>query len=264
MLEIYILTLFPNMFSPVVNTSILKRAQERGLIKIHTVDIRAFAKDVHATVDDYPYGGGPGMIMKPEPVFEAVDWIKAKLGKEPFVVLLTPQGKRLTNTMAKKLAMKPALVMIAGHYEGFDERIRFLANMEVSIGDYVLTGGELAAMVVLDASIRFVPGVLGDKNSAFQDSFSNGLLEGPQFTRPSVYRGIKVPDILLTGRHDDIAIWHRKESLRRTLKRRPELLESTSLTYEDRCLLEQVINEEKAALGSNEARSDNCGHHPGN
>jgi tRNA (guanine37-N1)-methyltransferase len=257
---VYILTLFPGMFPPVFNTSIIKRAQEQDLVRIRTVDIRGFAKDAHKTVDDYPYGGGPGMVLKPEPVYEAVDWIKQELGREPFVVLLTPQGRRFSAGLARQLAQKPDLVLIAGHYEGFDERIRCLAHMEVSVGDYVLTGGELAAMVVLDASIRFVPGVLGDKESALQDSFSDGLLEGPQYTRPAEFRGMKVPEILLAGRHEDISRWRRKEAIRRTLKRRPDLLETACLTFEDRCLLEQVIDEEKAS----EARGDNCGHHKTN
>jgi len=254
-LNVYILTLFPEMFSPVVNTSIVKRAQEQDLVRITTVDLRDFAHDAHKTVDDYPYGGGPGMVLKPEPVFEAVDWVRQDLGREPFVVLLTPQGQTLSSGLAKELAQEPDLVLIAGHYEGFDERIRCLAHMELSIGDYVLTGGELAAMVVLDASIRFIPGVLGDSESALQDSFSDGLLEGPQYTRPAEYRGLKVPEILLTGRHQDISRWRRKESIRRTLLRRPDLLKVADLTFEDRCLLEQVINEEKA----NKARGDNRG-----
>jgi tRNA (guanine37-N1)-methyltransferase len=257
---VYILTLFPGMFPPVVNASIIKRAQEQDLVRIRTVDLRDFARGAHKTVDDYPYGGGPGMVLKPEPVFEAVDWVRQDLGRNPFVALLTPQGQSFNADLAKELAEKADLVLIAGHYEGFDERIRCLAHMEVSIGDYVLTGGELAAMVVLDASIRFVPGVLGDKDSALQDSFSDGLLEGPQYTRPAEYRGLKVPEILLTGRHEDISRWRRKEAIRRTLKRRPELLETACLTFEDRCLLEQVINEEKA----NEARGDNCGHYQTN
>ncbi|HHX09871.1 MAG TPA: tRNA (guanosine(37)-N1)-methyltransferase TrmD [Firmicutes bacterium] len=259
-MNVYILTLFPGMFSPVVNTSIIKRAQEQGLVRIKTVDVRGFAQDAHKTVDDYLYGGGPGMVLKPEPVFEAVDWVKQELGRQPFVVLLTPQGQTLTAGLARELAHKPDLVLISGHYEGFDERIRCLADIEVSIGDYVLTGGELAAMVVLDASIRFVPGVLGDSDSALQDSFSDGLLEGPQYTRPAEYRGLKVPDILLTGRHEDITRWRRKEAIRRTLRRRPELLKVADLTFEDRCLLEQVINEEKA----NEARGDNRGRNQTN
>jgi len=260
-LKAYILTLFPEMFSSVVNTSILKRAQEQGLLAVNLVNIRDFAKDAHKTVDDYPYGGGPGMVMKPEPVYEGVDWVKQDCGDEPFVVLLTPQGERLSTPIARQISEKRHVVLIAGHYEGFDERVRCLAHMEISIGDYVLTGGELPAMVVLDASARFIPGVLGDEDSALQDSFSDGLLEGPQYTRPTEYRGLEVPDILLTGRHEDIWKWRRKEAIRRTLRRRPELLKVARLTFEDRCLLEQVVNEEKAGESCSEARGDIRGHY---
>ncbi len=263
MLDVYILTLFPDMFLPAINTSIIKRAQKKGFIKIHLVNIRCFATDIHKTVDDYPYGGGPGMVLKPEPVFKALDWIKDQLNREPFVVLLTPQGRTLTSNIAKRLAGASDLVLIAGHYEGFDERIRYLADMEISIGDYVLTGGELAAMVVLDASVRFIPEVLGDSKSASQDSFYDGLLEGPHYTRPSVYRGYKVPDVLLTGRHDDIWEWRRKEAIKRTLQRRPELLKSASLTFEDRCFLEQVNNDVEDNISCSEARGDIYGHNSG-
>jgi len=246
-MHVYILTLFPEMFASVLEASILKRARESGLIHVTLVNIRDFSHDSHKTVDDYPYGGGPGMVMKPEPVYEAVDWVNRELGKKPFVVLLTPQGQLFTSSLAQKISRLDNLVLIAGHYEGFDERIRCLADIEVSIGDYVLTGGELPAMVVLDAVSRFVPGVLGDEVSAMQDSFSGGLLEGPQYTRPAEFRGMKVPDVLLGGDHRVIERWRRKESLRRTLKRRPDLLKDACLSYEDRCLLEEIIEEEGKA-----------------
>ncbi|MGI6627509.1 MAG: tRNA (guanosine(37)-N1)-methyltransferase TrmD [Bacillota bacterium] len=245
-MRVYILTLFPEMFSSVLGTSILNRAREQGFVTVNLVDIRRFAHDAHKTVDDYPYGGGPGMVMKPEPVYEAVEWVKQKVEREPFVVLLSPQGQKFDASLAKQISVKQDVVLVAGHYEGFDERIRCLAHLEVSIGDYVLTGGELAAMVVLDASARFIPGVLGDQESASQDSFSHGLLEGPQYTRPYEYGGLKVPEILLSGHHEAILTWRRKESIRRTLKRRPELLMRACLTYEDRCFLEEIIDEEQS------------------
>lgn len=243
-MKAYILTLFPEMFAGVLNSSIMKRAQEQGLLEVHLVNIREFAEDRHGTVDDYPYGGGPGMVMKPEPVYEAIEWIREQMDAEPYVVLLSPQGRRFASTCAREIAEKEAIILIAGHYEGFDERIRRLADVEISIGDYVLTGGELAAMVVLDAASRFIPGVLGDETSALADSFSDGLLEGPQYTRPSTYRGLSVPEVLLSGNHEAVHRWRRKESLRRTAQRRPELLRSARLTFEDRRDLEE-INEEQ-------------------
>lgn len=242
-MKVYILTLFPEMFRPVLESSILKRARERGLIAVTLVNIRDFAHDAHKTVDDYPYGGGPGMVMKPEPVYEAVEWVEKDLGRKPYVILLTPQGEKFTGAVARRLACLRDMTLVAGHYEGFDERIRYLADAEMSIGDYVLTGGELPAMVVLDAVSRFIPGVLGDEESAMEDSFSDGLLEGPQYTRPPEYRGMRVPDVLLTGDHRAVERWRRKASLRRTLERRPDLLKEACLTYEDRRLLEEVMKE---------------------
>lgn len=239
----YVLTLFPEMFTGVLNASILKRAQDQGLLEVELVNIRDFTEDLHGTVDDYPYGGGPGMVMKPEPVYEAVEWVREQTDSEPYVVLLSPQGRQFDSVCAREIAKKEVVVLIAGHYEGFDERIRELANLELSIGDYVLTGGELAAMVVLDASVRFVPGVLGDETSALADSFSDSLLEGPQYTRPSTYRGLSVPEVLLSGNHEAVVRWRRKESLRRTAERRPELLNRARLTYEDRLVLEEIHRE---------------------
>jgi len=185
------------------------------------------------------------MVIKPEPVFEAYDWVINKTGEKPFTVLLTPQGEKLTSAIAKTLALKEDLLLIAGHYEGFDERVRSLADMELSIGDYVLTGGEIPAMVVLDTVSRFVPGILGDDDSAFRDSFSDGLLEGPQYTRPPEYRGMQVPKVLLEGNHLAVERWRRKEAIRRTFKRRPDLLRDAVLSYEDRRFLEEVIEEER-------------------
>lgn len=251
-MKVFVLTLFPEMFTSVLNESILKRAREKGILQVELVNIRDFSHDPHRTCDDYPYGGGPGMVMKPEPIFEAVESVEEKLGRKPLVVLLTPQGQIFTGRMAAQLSKEKELVLIAGHYEGFDERVRSLANLEVSIGDYVLTGGELPAMVVLDAVARFLPGVLGDEDSAYDDSFSDGLLEGPQYTRPENYRGMSVPRILLEGDHLAIKKWRRKEAIRRTFERRPELLTSAVLTYEDRRFLQEIIAERRL----NEKRTD--------
>ena len=245
-MRVYVLTLFPEMFGCVLDSSILKRARQSGALDIRLVDIRDFTHDRHRTVDDYPYGGGPGMIMKPEPVYEAIDWVEEDLGRKPYVVLMTPQGKKFDAQTAKRLAQRPDLCIVSGHYEGFDERVRLLASEEISLGDFVLTGGEIPAMAVLDAVSRFVPGVLGDEESASSDSFSDGLLEGPQYTRPPEYRGMRVPEVLLEGDHSAVARWRRKEAIRRTYKRRPDLLEAADLTFEDRLLLEEVLKEEAA------------------
>lgn len=243
-MKVYILTLFPGMFESVLSSSILKRAQDRRLLSVRPVDMRDFSCDPHRTVDDYPYGGGPGMVMKPEPVYRALEWVEEDLGKRPYVVLMTPQGRSFDASLARELALKDDICLVAGHYEGFDERIREAACEEVSIGDFVLTGGEIPAMVVLDAVSRFIPGVLGDDESAHDDSYSLGLLEGPQYTRPPEYRGMKVPPVLLRGDHAAVARWRRKEAIRRTYRRRPDLLEKASLTFEDRCFLAEVMAEE--------------------
>ena len=245
-MRVYILTLFPEMFECVVDSSILKRARDAGLMDVRLVDIRDFSHDRHRTVDDYPYGGGPGMIMKPEPVYEALYWVESDLGRRPYVVLMTPQGRRFDAEAARGLAAKGDLCIVSGHYEGFDERIRSAACEEISLGDFVLTGGEIPAMAVLDAVSRFIPGVLGDEESARSDSFSDGLLEGPQYTRPPEYRGMRVPEVLLRGDHAAVARWRRKEAIRRTYMRRPDLLKTAELTFEDRLYLEEVVKEEAA------------------
>ncbi len=244
-MKVYIATLFPEVFGPLLDSSILKRAREAGLVEVKTVNIRDFTGDTHRTVDDYPFGGGPGMVMKPEPVYEALAWIRRDSGKAPHVALMTPQGRRFTTAVARELAGHDPLVLVAGHYEGFDERIRSFADDEISIGDFVLTGGEIAAMAVLDATARFLPGVLGDETSATEDSFSDGLLEGPQYTRPREYLGMEVPEVLTQGDRAAIERWRRKESLRRTLNRRSDLLGSAVLTYEDRRILAEVLKEER-------------------
>jgi tRNA (guanine37-N1)-methyltransferase len=236
------LTLFPGIFQGPLQESILRRAQEKGLVEIRVHDLRAWTHDRHRTADDIPYGGGSGMVMKPEPVFEAVDALRQ--GPESRIVVLSPQGAPFTQEMAGGLAQAEHLILLCGRYEGFDDRIpRGLGALEISIGDYVLTGGELPALVVLDAVIRLVPGVLGDAESAAADSFSAGLLEFPQYTRPPVYRGLVVPAVLLSGDHLAIARWRRKEALRRTRDRRPELLERIRLSELDQDLLAEIDDE---------------------
>jgi tRNA (guanine37-N1)-methyltransferase len=243
-MRIDILTLFPKMFEVPFSFGIFKRAVDSGLVSIGLHDIRAYTHDKHHTADDYPYGGGAGMVMKPEPVFEAVEAIKAgaddKDGKLP-VVLMTPQGRPFTQSIAEELAGYRHLVLISGHYEGIDERVReHLATDEISIGDYVLTGGELPAMVVVDAVLRLIPGVLGSEDSSLDDSHTGGLLEYPQYTRPAEYRGWKVPEVLLSGNHAQIAKWRREQIIRRTLERRPELLDKAALGLEDKKLVKRL------------------------
>lgn len=221
-MRIDIITIFPDIFPGPLSESILGRAADRGLIEINTVDLRNFTHDSRRTVDDRPYGGGPGMLMKPKPVFEAVESLKTD---SSFVVLLTPQGERFSQRKARELAAKEHIVMICGHYEGVDERIRTaLADIEISIGDYVLTSGNLPAMIVCDAVARLVPGALGSSESQAEESFSEGLIEYPQYTRPPEYRGMKVPEILLSGNHEAIARWRKEQSLERTKLKRPDLL----------------------------------------
>lgn len=241
------MTLFPGIFRGPLEESILRRAQEKGLVQIRVHDLRSWTHDKHRVVDEPPYGGGAGMVLKPEPVFEAVEALKA--GPQSRVLLLTPQGVPFTHSLAASFSAEHHLVLLCGRYEGFDDRIRSLVDLEVSIGDYILTGGELPALVVLDAVIRLVPGVLGDAASAAQESFAGGLLDFPQFTRPPEYRGLAVPEVLLSGNHEAIRRWRRKEALRRTLTRRPELLTAAVLSEEDRALLKEVAQEVEAEAG---------------
>jgi tRNA (guanine37-N1)-methyltransferase len=226
-MRIDILTLFPNMFSGVFGESIIKRAQEKELLEIVLTDIRDYAKDKHRSVDDKPFGGGAGMIMMCGPVFAAAEEVQKQAGPVDEVIVLTPQGRRFDQDLARELAPKQRLMLIAGHYEGFDERIReHLATMEISIGDYVLSGGELPAMVLVDAITRLIPGVLGGEQSCEEDSFSLGLLEYPQYTRPADFRGWRAPEILLSGNHERIRQWRREQAKRRTQQRRPDMLNS--------------------------------------
>jgi tRNA (guanine37-N1)-methyltransferase len=240
--RIDVLTLFPGMFDGFLDESIVKRARHQGLIQITLHDIRQYALDKHGTVDDYPFGGGPGMILKPEPVFRAVEAVQDQ-DSPGTVILLTPQGEIFQHQLAKSLSAEKRLLLLCGRYKGLDDRIRALASLEVSIGDYVLTGGELPAMVVMDSVIRLIPGVLGDEESAASDSFYQGILDAPQFTRPRLFRDVEVPELLFSGNHEKIRLWRKKEALRRTLQRRPELLKNISLTEEDRRLMDEIREE---------------------
>ncbi|MGO0061757.1 tRNA (guanosine(37)-N1)-methyltransferase TrmD [Brevibacillus fluminis] len=241
-MRIDILTLFPEMFHGVLGSSILGKAAEKEIVSFHVTNFRDYSESKHGTVDDTPYGGGGGMVLKPDPLFRAVEAVSGDA--KPRVILMCPQGKPYHQKMAEELAKEEHLVFLCGHYEGYDERIReHLVTDEISIGDYVLTGGELGAMVVVDSIVRLLPGALGNQSSAVTDSFSTGLLEYPHYTRPAEFRGWKVPDILLSGHHANIERWRLKESLRRTLARRPELLERIELTEEMKKLLREIREE---------------------
>ena len=249
-----ILTTFPQIIESVAGESILGRAQEKGLLELEAVNLRDFTEDKHRTTDDEPYGGGPGMVMKCEPVFRAVDTLVSRRpGIKPRILLMSPQGRCFDQNMAEELASENYIIMICGRYEGLDERIReHLATDEVSIGDYVLTGGELPALVILDAVTRLLPGVLGDETSPELETFSSGLLEYPQYTRPADFRGYKVPEVLLSGNHAEIEKWRRKSALERTLQKRPDLLERAPLTENDKSYLRKLgwtpgIEEDRSA-----------------
>jgi len=245
-----VLTLFPEMFAP-LQESILKRGQAAGLIEVRLVNFRDYAVSKHKNVDDVPYGGGPGMVLKPEPVYAAVAALPPAQGRRQ-VVLLTPQGRLFNQGVARELAGYDDLVLLCGHYEGFDERIRDLADTEVSLGDFVLTGGELAAMAIIDAVARLVPGVLGESASIHEDSHSFGLLEYPHYTRPAEFAGRAVPGVLLSGHHANIERWRRKEALRRTFLKRPDLIEAYEFKTEEYSLLEELAAEESAILAYRE------------
>ncbi|MFB9273652.1 tRNA (guanosine(37)-N1)-methyltransferase TrmD [Cohnella cellulosilytica] len=249
-MRIDVLTLFPEMFAGVFGSSILGKAQDKGIVSLNTLNFRDFANNKHNTVDDTPYGGGGGMVLKAEPIFGAVEHLlEGRAGSEagersPRIILMCPQGRPFSQEIARELAAEEHLIFICGHYEGYDERIReYLVTDELSVGDYVLTGGELPAMVVTDAVVRLLPGTLGNEQSAVADSFSDGLLEYPHYTRPAEFRGWKVPDALLSGHHAEIEKWRRRQSLERTLARRPELLERAELTGEERAWLDGLRTE---------------------
>lgn len=239
-MKITILTLFPEMFSGFLGESIIKRAINNGLIDVELINIRDYAFDKHRQVDDTPFGGGAGMLLKPEPLFRALEDIKNR-GK---VIFTSPQGKTLNQDLVKNLVLEDSLTIIAGHYEGIDERvIEKYVDMEISIGDFVLTGGELPAMVITDAIARLIPEVLGNSESYTNDSFYDGLLDCPHYTRPAIYEGINVPEILLSGHHKNIEKWRKKESIKRTLIRRPDLIEKKEFNKEESKLLKEIKEE---------------------
>ena len=243
-MEVHIVTLFPDIFASPLKESILGKAIDRGVVDVAVHDLRDHAQDKHRTADDAPYGGGAGMVLKPEPIIRALRAIEAEAGPAT-VVLLTPQGIPFSQALAQRLSKEERLVLLCGRYEGVDERVRLhFTDLEVSIGDYVLMGGEIPALVVLDATVRLLPGVVGEERSIHEDSFQTGLLDHPHYTRPAEAEGHKVPEVLLSGNHEAIRRWRRKESLRRTRARRPDLLETATLTDEDRELLAEIEAEE--------------------
>ncbi|OOS06676.1 tRNA (guanosine(37)-N1)-methyltransferase TrmD [Streptococcus pyogenes] len=239
-MKIDILTLFPEMFAPLEH-SIVGKAKEKGLLDIHYHNFRDYSEKARH-VDDEPYGGGQGMLLRAQPIFDTIEQIEAK---KPRIILLDPAGKPFTQAYAEELALEEELIFICGHYEGYDERIKTLVTDEISLGDFVLTGGELAAMTIVDATVRLIPQVLGKESSHQDDSFSSGLLEYPQYTRPYDYRGMTVPDVLMSGHHERIRLWRLEESLRKTYLRRPDLLERYDFSEEERKLLDKI----KEALG---------------
>jgi len=248
MLRCDVITLFPAMVTPVLDSSMLKRAREKGLLEVNVHNLRDYTMDKHKVADDVPYGGGAGMVMKAEPILRAVEEIRRpyeQRGEGLRILFPSPQGRPFTQAYAHELAEESRrLVILCGHYEGIDERVRLsLRPEEISVGDYVLTGGELPALILIDAASRLVPGVLGDPSSIIEESFAEGLLEYPHYTRPAEVRGVTVPEVLLSGHHEAIRRWRRKEALRATYEKRPDLLKDRELTVEDRQLLDDIIRE---------------------
>ena len=237
------LSTFPDMFSSVMGASIMKRAQDKGYLDFHAHDLREWTHDRHRTTDDDPYGGGQGLVMKCEPIFEAYDSLVSACDVAPYTIFLSPCGRPFNDALATELSKKERILFICGHYEGIDERVYSLADATISLGDYVLTSGELASMVIIDALVRKIPGVLGAENGAQDESFYDNLLEYPQYTRPASYRGMDVPPELLSGNHALIASWRRKQSLERTLRLRPDLLEDAPLTSDDRRFLQSLLEQ---------------------
>jgi tRNA (guanine37-N1)-methyltransferase len=244
-MKIDIVTIFPALVKGPLAEGIVGRAIERGLLDVQVHDLRDHTTDRHRVVDDMPFGGGPGMVLKPEPLFAAVEHIRAVRGTPSVVILTSPDGARLTHAAAERLSALEHIVVLCGRYEGVDERVRTsLATETLSIGDYVLSGGELPALVIVDAVARFVPGVVGDEESVARDTFARGLLDYPQYTRPAAFRGMSVPAVLLSGHHAEIEKWRRREALRRTLERRPDLLNDAALDAGDKALLQELLNQE--------------------
>lgn len=242
-----ILTLFPEFFISPLKQSLLGKAVARGILSVNTYNLRDFTTDRHRTTDDSPYGGGAGMVMKAEPVVRALETLKREdTSVKARVLLTTPQGRPLTQELARELSGEGRVIIVCGRYEGVDERIREFVDTEVSLGDFVLTGGEIAALAIIDAVGRLIPDVLGEPQSAEHDSFSDGLLEYPQYTRPEDFRGMKVPEVLLSGNHAEIERWRRKESLRRTAQRRPDLIDKADLTESERAGLKETAGRDKA------------------
>ena len=257
-MNFHVLTLFPEMIENGMNTSITGRAITKGLLTLEAVNIRDYAFNKHQKVDDYTYGGGAGMLMQAEPVYLAYEAIANRTAKKPRVVYLTPQGQVFNQAMAREMAQEEDLVFLCGHYEGIDERVlEEIVTDYVSIGDYVLTGGELPAMVMMDSISRMVPGVLNNQESGETESFAGNLLEYPQYTRPEVYQGMRVPEVLLSGHHKNIETWRRRQSIKRTLERRPDLLEEANLSKKERQYLAELIQEEETAKTETQAQESN-------
>ena len=247
MMKFHILTLFPEMVMDGLNTSIIGRAVEKGLLSIEAINIRDYSKDKHNHVDDAPYGGGAGMVMQPGPVCDSYEDLCRKIGKRPRVLYMTPQGQTFNQSIAEELAKEEDLVFLCGHYEGIDERaLELIVTDYLSVGDYVLTGGELPAMVMIDCISRLVPGVLNNDVSAEIESFHDNLLEYPQYTRPEVYEGKKVPEVLLSGHHKNIETWRRQQSIKRTLERRPDLLADANLSKKEKQYLAELLAEQES------------------
>ncbi len=255
-MKVDIVTIFPRMFEGPLGEGIVRRAIDRGLVDIRIHDLRDFTDDRHRTVDDVPFGGGPGMVLKPAPLFRAVETIARERGTPDSIVLTSPQGRAFTQAEAERLSGLGHVVLLCGRYEGVDERVReHLATEEISVGDYVLTGGELPAMVIVDAVTRLLPGAVGDEQSVAADSFTSGLLDFPQYTRPAEFRDLRVPEVLTSGHHGEIRRWRRREALRRTAERRPELLAGAELDDEERAIVRDVMEQrEKGEKGAGNGR----------
>jgi tRNA (guanine37-N1)-methyltransferase len=257
-MRVDIVTIFPEMVTPLLREGIVARAHERGIVDVAVHDLRDFTTDRHRVVDDTPFGGGPGMVMKPEPFFRALRHIRDVRGEPSAVILPTPQGRRFSHAEAVRLSREPHIVLLCGRYEGIDERVReAVATEEVSLGDFVLTGGEVAALAVVEATVRLLPGALGDERSADEDSFADGIFDHPHYTRPADVRGRAVPEVLLSGDHEKFRRWRRKEALRATRERRPDLLRAAALTREDAALLRELEDEAHAVDGAREAATSN-------